>query len=133
MAVTIAPAPASLPDRNNDVGALLTFSAQGAGTTNSARVSNHTARGVKVVVNVTAITGSITVTIEGYDSASGAAFTLLTSAAIAATGTTVLTVYPGLTAVVNSVASDHLPPVFDVKAVIATGPCTATVSVQLLI
>ena len=77
---------------------------------NSADQVNAYGRGVKVFVNTTAIgTGSITVTIQAKDPASGAYTTLLASAAIVTNTTAVLTVYPGITATGNVSASDVLP------------------------
>jgi len=74
---------------------------------------NHSARGVIVVIDVTAVTASPSVvfTIQGVDStpATPKYWTILASAAITGTGTTVLRVYPGLTAGANLVASDVLP------------------------
>lgn len=67
-------------------------------------------RGVKVVVDVTAFAGtSITFTIQGKDPSSGKYYTLLATAALAATGTLALTVYPGVTAAANVSASDVVP------------------------
>ena len=72
---------------------------------------NKTFRGAKFVVDVTAISGSaeITVKIEGKDSVSEKTFTILESSAINATGTTVLTIHPGISDVANEKASDILP------------------------
>ncbi len=72
--------------------------------------------GLHLVIDVTAIaaTPSITVTIAGVDRASGKTYTTLASAAITATGTTVLKVGRGLTAAANLVANDLLPPIFRV-------------------
>jgi hypothetical protein len=73
-------------------------------------MTSPTARGLKVVVNVTnAGTGSITVTIQGKDKASGTYYTILASAAIAANGVTVLSVYPGAAVAANVSANDSLP------------------------
>lgn len=65
-------------------------------------------KGLKLVIDVTAVPGVDTVTfaIEGYDPVSGKYVTILDSPAIVATGTTVLSVYPGMTAAANSVAND---------------------------
>jgi hypothetical protein len=73
-------------------------------------VSSGYATGMHVVVDVTAIVTapSITVTLEQQDVASGKWYPLLVSAAIVATGTTVLRVYPGLVAAANLVANDVL-------------------------
>ena len=48
-------------------------------------------------------------TIEGYDEVSGQWVTLLTGAAITGTGTTTLTLYPGVTVSANVAVSDVLP------------------------
>jgi hypothetical protein len=116
---------------NLEIGALITHSAASAGE-NGDDQTNISARGVAVVVDITAITGTsptLTVTIEGKDTASGKYYTLLASVALSATGTTVLTVYPGLSAAANSVANDVLPRTWRVKTAIGgTGPSvTATV------
>jgi hypothetical protein len=68
-------------------------------------------KGVQIVIDVTAVTStpSTTPKIEGVDSLSGKAYTILTGAAIAATGTVVLRVYPGCIASANLVANDVLP------------------------
>lgn len=74
------------------------------------------ARGLVVVVDATAVTGtpSVTVTVAGVDRVSGKTWTLLASAAITGTGTTVLKIGPGLTAAANAAVNDMLPPVFRV-------------------
>lgn len=68
------------------------------------------ARGVHVVVDVTAIVTapSITVTIDQQDVTSGKWYNLLTSAALVAVGTTVLRIYPGIVAAANVAANDAL-------------------------
>jgi hypothetical protein len=95
-------------NRDLDAGQLL--SAVGATTSqNTADQVNVDHAGVKVYINVSnAGTGSITVAIQGKDPGSGTYFTILASAAIVANGLTVLTVYPGITAVTNVSASDCL-------------------------
>jgi hypothetical protein len=68
------------------------------------------ARGMHLVIDCTAVVSSPSVvfTIQGSDPVSGKFYTILASAAIVGTGTTVLRVYPGLTAAANLVASDVL-------------------------
>jgi hypothetical protein len=77
------------------------------------------ARGLVLVIDVTAAaaTPSVVFTIQGYSPLGDDAYTLLASAAITGTGTTVLRVYPGLTAAANLVASDVLPARWRVTAV----------------
>ena len=91
--------------------------------------SNKGATGLHLVIDITAITaGSLTVTIKGRDPISGKAYTILASAALAAPGTTVLKVYPAITAAANLSVSDILPPEWQVLADITTGPVTATIA-----
>lgn len=75
------------------------------------------ARGLHLIIDVTAInlTPSITVKIQGKDPLSGKYYDLITSAAITAVGTTVLKVYPGITAAANLAVSDVLPPTWRVS------------------
>jgi hypothetical protein len=73
-------------------------------------LDNPAARGVKVVVDVTAIgTGSITATIQGKDKASGKYYTILAGAAIVGNSTNVYTVFPGAPVAANVSANDELP------------------------
>jgi len=67
--------------------------------------------GIQVVIDVTAIaaTPSVVPTISGVDPVSGSIYTLLTGAAITATGITVLQVHPEITSVANLSASAMLP------------------------
>lgn len=117
--------------------ALATLTAQGVGTVTSQPQTNPNARGVEVIIDITTITGTtptLTVTIRGRDPISGKTFTLLASAALAAAATTVLRLYPGLTAAANLVASDVLPPQWDITAAVAgtTPAVTGTISANYL-
>jgi hypothetical protein len=118
---------------NFEYGAVVSQSAASAGVT-SGDQQNPTFRGIKVVVNITAISGTtptLTVTLQGKDLASGTYYTLLASAALNATGQTVLTVYPGLTASANVTANDIVPRTFHIVAAIGgtTPSVTYTVGV----
>ncbi len=63
------------------------------------------------VIDVTSgSTLSLTPTIDGFDDVSGKWYNILTGAALTATGTTVLRVYPGVTPASNLAVSDVLPP-----------------------
>lgn len=119
-----------------DIGAQLTLAAASANV-NGPDIANTSHRGVKVVVDVTAITGTtptLVVTIEGKDNASGKYYLLLASASLTATGTTVYTVYPGAPVSGNVSANDVLPKTFRVRATIGgtTPAVTATVGVTML-
>ena len=78
---------------------------------------------------------TITVTIQGKDTASGSYYTLLASTAIAADGVTELTVYPGITASSNVAASAHLPATWRVSYAFGgtTPAVTATIGACLLV
>lgn len=83
-------------------------------THNSADQDNINHRGVQLVVNISAETAggsthTIVVTIQGKDPASGSYYTLLASANLTATGTTILTVHPSVVASANVAASHSLP------------------------
>lgn len=98
--------------------------------------ANSTGRGLHLVIDVTAVTGtpSVVFTIQGKDPVSGKVWTLLASAAITAAGTTVLKVYPGLTAAANAAANDILPPTWNVKAVHGNGDSiTYSVTAHLVV
>jgi len=88
-------------------------------TENGADQTGSNALGLHLVIDVTSVTltPSVVFTIQGKDAASGKYYTILASAAITGTGTTVLRVYPGLAAAANTVANDVLP---DTWRVIAT-------------
>jgi hypothetical protein len=87
-------------------------------TENSRDFQNAYGKGIQLIIDVTAIsaTPSVTFAIQGKCPVSGKYYTLLTSAAITGTGTTVLRVYPGLTVAANLVASDSLPSTWRVVA-----------------
>lgn len=98
--------------------------------------SNSGCRGLHLVIDCTAAdaTPSVVFTIQGKDPVSGKVWTILASAAITAVGTTVLKVYPGLTAAANAAANDILPPTWNVKAVHANGvSVTYSVTAQLVV
>lgn len=105
--------------RNNQEGTLLASAARTAAV-NSADVVNYDQRGLVVWIDLTVFggAGSITVTIKGKDPVSGTYTTLLASAALAAVGMTVLTVYPGLTAAANLVANQIVPRTFRVEVTV---------------
>lgn len=68
------------------------------------------ARGIKVLLDMTVVgTGSVTLTIQGKDLASGKYYTLLAGAAVTTNTTNVYTVYPGISATANVSANDVLP------------------------
>lgn len=122
---------------NNDLGAVVTLTAASTGG-DSAQMTNAQARGVRVVVDITAITGTsptLTVTIQGYDSASQQYYTLLASAALTATGVTELSVYPGGPATANVAADASVPQYWRIAYAIGgtTPAVTATIGACMLV
>ena len=118
---------------NNDLGAVATLAAATVSGA-SANLANGQGRGVRVTVDITAITaGSLTVEIDAYDPASGTYENLLTSAALAAAAVTVLTVYPAAVVTANVSANGNLPANWRIKWTIATGPVTATIGACILV
>lgn len=92
-------------------------------------------RGMIMVIDATAEvdTASVTFTIQGKDGLSGKYFTILASAAVTAVGTTVLRVYPGLTASANLIASDVLPATWRLAVTVADADAlTYSVGVYLV-
>lgn len=93
-------------------------SAARTATVTSGNLNNNGYRGLHLIIDATAAaaTPSVVVTIQGYSPLGDDYYTILASAAITGTGTTILRVYPGLTAAANLVANDCLPPVWRVNA-----------------
>lgn len=93
-------------------------SAPRTASADSLTFGNRGHRGVIVVIDVTAIaaTPSVVFTIQGYSALGDDYYTILASAAITATGTTVLRVFPASTVTANLAANDQLPPQWRVSA-----------------
>ncbi len=129
------PVPAT-PFDNFDTGAIVSLSAAGAGTTNSADQTNIAGNGAKCVVDITVAGGTptLTVTIQGKDTASGKYYTILTSAALASVSTTVLTVFPAAPVTANVSANDEIPHVWRLSAVVGgtTPAVTATAGCSVI-
>jgi hypothetical protein len=81
--------------------------------------NTYNAVGAVVVIDCTAIvsTPSVVFKLQGKDTGSGKYYDIITSAAITAAGTTVLRIYPGLTAAANLTVSDVLPRAWRINAV----------------
>jgi len=112
---------------------ILASAAQTATTVNTPVQLNGARKCVHVVVNVTSFTsGTYTPTVQGYDAVANVYYTLLTGAAIAGTGTTVLKVCPSITPAANVAVSDMLPPAWRVTLAGASTP-SMTFSVDALL
>lgn len=91
--------------------------------------------GIKVVVDISAVAGgaTLTVRIQGKDPVSGKYFTMLTSTALAAQATTVLTIFPGATAAANVTVNDRMPRTWRISYDIGTATTiAATIGAILL-
>ena len=104
--------------RYNEHVPLLPSAARTA-TVASRDITNNFASGLHLVIDVTSVTAtpSVVFTIQGKDALSEKYYTILASAAITTTGTTVLKVFPAATAAANAAANDILPTTFRVNAV----------------
>lgn len=115
---------------------VVALAAAGAGTYTSQQLRTLDQL-LEVVANITAISGTsptLTVTIQGVDSASGQTFTVLVSAALTAVGITRLQVGPMLAAVANLSANAIVPRVVQIQAVIGgtTPSVTATIGYRTI-
>jgi hypothetical protein len=113
---------------------IATLTAQGAGTYTTPDMP--CAGSLKLGIYISAISGTtptLTVTIQGKDTASGQYYTILASVALNATGFTLLQVAPLLAAAANSVANAAMPTTWRVQYVVAgTGPSvTATIGASI--
>ncbi len=119
---------------NQDANAsLVTLIAQGTGTVTSADILNTNGKGIQLVIDITVITaGTLTVTLQGKDIASGKYYTILVSAALAGVATTRLTVYPGIPVLANVTQNDVLPRTWRISAAAVTGPITATIGASVI-
>ena len=85
--------------------------------TDSADFMNHNAKGLHAIISVTAVipTGSITPIIQGKDPVSGNYYDILQGLPITTVSTNVIKVFPGISAIVNSSASDILPRIYRLR------------------
>lgn len=121
--------------RNNTEETILASAARTA-TVNSADFTNYNAKGLHVIVNVSALTAtpSITPIIQGKDPISGTYYDILEGLPITTTGINILKVYPGISAFVNQSASDILPRTYRVRVTHAdTDSITYSVAGALII
>jgi len=98
-------------------------SAARVATPTTVELDMSTARSLILVVDCTAYPAgaSVVFNVDGYDSLSDTAWTILDSTAVAATGTTILRIGPEMTASAGAKARDVVPPVVRVTPVHADG------------
>lgn len=121
-------------ERNKCVSVLA--SAVRAATNNSDNQINEHGRGAIIFIDMTAVPGvdTVTFTVEGYDPITQKYYTILATTALVAVATTVLKIYPGLTAAANLVANDVLPRAWRVRATHSAGTnFTYAVSATLML
>lgn len=126
-----------MANRENEDATLVTLTAAAVGG-NSADQTNLVGRGVKLVIDITALAGTgptLTVTVQGKDAASGKYFNILVSTALAAVATTVLEVYPGIANAANAAQGVTLPKTWRVLYAIGgtTPAVTATVGASVIV
>lgn len=120
---------ASLNRQRGNTDVTLLASAARTTTQTSADQTNINGVRLKVILDATVIgTGSVTVTINGKDPASGKYYLILAGAAVVTNSTNVYTVSPGATATANVSANDFIPRTFQI-VVTANNANTATYSV----
>ena len=104
-------------------GGTVMASAARTATTTSGDISADVYRGIHLIVDVTAVPGVDTITpkIQGFDATSGKYYDILVGAAISATGTTVLKVFPSIAPSANASAQDLLPRVWRVVVTHSAG------------
>jgi len=123
--------------RNNNDLSLVTLAASAVGG-NSADQINYNGRGLQLVIDVTAISGTtpvFTVTVQGKDVASGKYYTLLVSAALSTVSTNLLTVYPGAASTANVSTPQVLPRTFRILYTVSgtTPAVTATIGASVIV
>lgn len=119
--------------RNNHEVTAFTSAARTAATTID--ITNYNARFATFTIDITAVSGSpsLTFSIKYKDSLSGKYVTILASASLTGTGTTTLTIGPGLPATANVSANTVLPRVIQVAVAVGTADSvTYSVSVNFV-
>jgi hypothetical protein len=118
-------------------GTALASASRGVATVNT-DIVNYNGKGIRVWQDLTVLGASsvCTFTIQEKDPTSGKFITILASAATGAginsTGTAKLTVYPGLTAAANSVASDVVPVNIRIVSTVTTAASTFSIGYSLI-
>lgn len=120
----------------NEINVATIFaSAARTASANGPDLTNRFMKGAIIVIDTTVLTAgaSIVYTVQGKDELSGKYYTILASAAVTATGTIELYIYPGATAAANLAANHYLPRVWRVIITAAdTKSVTASVGAVLL-
>lgn len=103
----------AIPAQNEEV--VLLPSASRTTTYTSPDLSNLAGKAVSVILDMTNVgTGSVTVTINGKDQASGKYYLLLAGVPVTTNSTNRYRVTPFLTGSANLIAQDETPPTFQI-------------------
>ena len=113
---------------------LTLFASAARTTTVNVEVTNTRYRGVIVIFDwtVEAATSTLTLHIEGQSTLGSDWYTMLSSAALTAIGTTVYRVYPGAVASANLIADDWLPPTWRFRVAVG-GADSSTYSANAIL
>lgn len=115
--------------RNNQDVTLLASAARTTTQTSADIINYNGISALVVTLDMTTVgTGSVTLSINGKDTASGKYYTILTGSAVTTNSTNVYRVGPKIAAVANSIAQDYLPRTFQI-VVTANNANSATYSV----
>lgn len=83
-------------------------------------------KGLIAILNMTVVgTGSVTLTINGWDGTAGGFWPILVGAAVITNSVNVYRIYPGLTAVANATVSDVVP--MEIQFVVTANNANAAV------
>lgn len=115
--------------QRNNIDVTLLASASRTTTQTSADIVTYNLAGISVFLNMTIVgTGSVTLTINGKDPASGVYYNILTGAAVVSNVGNLYRVMPGIPAVANKDVNAYLPRVIQI-VVTANNANPATYSV----
>ncbi len=120
---------------NVNLGAVVSLAGASA-SGNSGTLTNAQGRGVTVVIDVAALSGttpSFVPVINGVDTVSGAVYTLLTGPSVTAAGVHVMQVYPGLASAAGTAADAVLPQQWQVAYTIAGTTPAVTVTASAVV
>lgn len=121
-------------------GIIFPSAVRAAATYTSDELFNSNWKGVRLFINRTVATGTVTVSIEGRDPVTDTWFTITgaTTPALTSAIATTLTVYPGITVAAgtgttSTEISNFVPSSWRVKAVVATDTTTWSIGAEYLL
>lgn len=134
------PSSATAVSTNTPNGRIFASAIRTAATYTSDELYNANWKGVRLYIDRTVATGTLTVSIEGRDPVTDSWFTITgaTTPALTSAIATTLTVYPGITAAAgtgttSTEVSTFLPCAWRVKAVVATDTTTWSIGAEYLL